>query len=329
VLSRLPFRIPLGGLPWAAIILLWLALDTRASGRTGIPEIDSLPLHDWEVPNPPLSSSKALAWSLLPGGAQFYGNHPVRGGFLVGLETILLGLGLSSYLSDLPKWNRDIQLYLDSAETSLKDGLSGKNPWSEAVARHSDWIGSARERAGLRMRQADLANSEIAWAIGLHFYGALDGQEIVKQSHGEDTAKRTVQTALWRGLVFPGGGQLYNGRYGKFGMLWMAIGAGALSAWSRQEVVEYLNEMVRLARMEKEAGYENLGTSQLTLEDLEKDRTLYRKRRNQYFWGLTFFYIYSVMDGMVDAALSDFDKPQRFALGLGTTPTSLALTWRF
>jgi hypothetical protein len=108
---------------------------------------------------------------------------------------------------------------------------------------------------------------------------------------------------MYLGMLFPGGGQIYNRRYGKFGMLWMALGASTVSAWSRQQMVEQLNARLRVARAEGPAG----------IEDLERDRTLYRKRRNQYFWGMAILYMYAVMDGMVDAALSDFDSPDKFA----------------
>jgi TM2 domain-containing membrane protein YozV len=327
VLPKLP-RPVFGAIKLTFFLLLtWQTVTAQVHGHTGIPEIDSLPLHDWEVPNPPLSTGKALAYGLLPGGAQFYGNHPVRGGFLLGLETLLFGFGLSSYLADLPKWNRDVDRYLDSAQALYEKGLVNDLSSKELAAR-LEWLGQARERAGLRVRQADLANSEIAWGLGLHLYGMLDGQEIVRQSHGRVQERRTVSGAFWRGLLFPGGGQLYNHRYGKFGMLWMGLGASALSAWSRQQVVEFLNDMTRIARVEKTAGI-STNTETKTLEDLDRDRTLYRKRRNQYFWGIGVFYIYSVMDGMVDAALSDFDKPDHFALGPGYEPMSLALTVNF
>ncbi len=307
------------------LALLAYVSPLHAQGHTGIAEIDSLPLKDWEVPNPPLSTGKALAYGLLPGGAQFYGGHPVRGGFLVGLETLLLGFGLSSYLLDLPKWQRDVDHYLDSADAAFNQGLSGSQNWENAEANRQKWIGLARERAGLRVRQVDLANSEIAWAMGLHLYGLLDGQEIVRQSHGPREERRTVGGAFWRGLVFPGGGQLYNHRYGKFGLLWMGIGAGALSAWSRQQVVDFLNDMIRITRQEKLSG-QGIDTD---IEELNSDRTLYRKRRNQYYWGITLFYVYAIMDGMVDAALWDFDKPEHFAIGPGNQPLSVTFSLRF
>ena len=111
---------------------------------------------------------------------------------------------------------------------------------------------------------------------------------------------------------------------GKFGMLWMALGASAVSAWSRQNVVESLNLSIASARAE-----EGTGGIATDVEQLDVDRTLYRKRRNQYYWGMALLYVYGVLDGMVDAALSDFDKPNRYALEPGSTPLSAVAVVHF
>src|SRR5207237_355004 len=137
--------------------------------------------------------------------------------------------------------------------------------------------------------------------------GIADALEIANRSHESEPKARSVRRAMLYGLAFPGGGELYNGRYGKFGLLWMALGASTVSLWSRQNVVESLNLSLATARTEQSSFSNNL-------DELERDRTLYRKRRNQYFWGMAILYVYSVMDGMVDAALSDFDRPSRYAL---------------
>jgi TM2 domain-containing membrane protein YozV len=287
---------------------------------SGLPEIDSLPLDDWKVENPPLEYSKAIALgAFLPGGGQFYGGHPVRGGFLVGLEGLLVGLAISTYAVALPKWDREAKLALDSAASAFRRGAVENN--APALADFENQMQIARDKVSLRVRQADLANSQLAWALGLHAYGLLDASEIVRKSRTDTLEKRSVRKAFALGLLFPGAGQLYNHRYGKFGMLWMALGASTLSAWSRQQVVDFYNESIAIARQEpSQAAF---------LESLERDRTLYRKRRNQYYWGMALFYLYSVMDGMVDAALSDFDAPQRYAVGPGMSPFSLALEINF
>lgn len=283
--------------------------------KSGISEIDSLPLNDWKVETPPLSIAKTVTLSaLIPGGGQFYSGHPVRGGFLLGMESLLFGLSLYSYFVDLPNLDRETNRLLDSADASL--GKIKTDPNQQA--NFQGWVQLARANAAQRLQHADLANSEFAWAVGLHFYGMADAFEIANQSHPKDFQPRSAQRAMWCGLAFPGGGQLYNGRYGKFGLLWMALGASTVSGWSRQNVVESLNRSIAITRAE--------GLSTTTLEI---DRTLYRKRRNQYYWGMGLLYVYAILDGMVDAALADFDQPNRYALLPGSTPLSMNLAVRF
>lgn len=295
-----------------AALLVAAAHPAAGQGRSGIPEIDSLPLHDWRKPGPPLAYSKALAFSLLPGGGQFYGGHPVRGGFLLGLEAALVGLSAFAYYSDIPRWRDQAGDALDIADSLFLEQLAHPDRAGALEGRRREMVDLARERADLAARQGDLVRSQVAWAAGLHLYGMLDAYEIAYLSRHPDGRARSARTAMYRGLLFPGGGQLYNRRYGKFGMLWMALGASSVSAWSRQIMVEKLNQRLRTARDEQAAGVGE--TDGVT--DLEKDRTLYRKRRNQYYWGMALLYMYAVMDGMVDAALGDFDAPHRFAISL-------------
>jgi len=303
------------------LALTSLAAAQAGEGRRpiGIPEIDSLPLHDWGTPTKPLSMPLALGLAtVFPGGGQFYGGHPVRGSFLVGLETTLLGLALYTYKVDLPRRDRITREYLDDASAAYARYVADPSN-TNAAAEFRSKTAAARSNASLRLQYADLANSQLAWAIGLHVYGIADAIEIVNRSHNPPETERSATKAFWYGLAFPGGGQLYNGRYGKFGMLWMTLGASAVSAVSRQNVVEHLSRSVAAARIE--------GAS--NLEELEQDRQIFRRRRNQYYFGAGLFYIYAIMDGMVDAALSDFDGPSRYAFGPGVEPFSLVATVSF
>lgn len=306
---------------WAGLIaVLACAHPAAAQGHSGIPEIDSLPLRDWGDPDRPLSYGKTLALSaLLPGAGQIYGNHPVRGGFLIGMETLLAGLSIYSSLVDIPHWRDQARDAWDEADALFLRQLTEPDSASSLEERRRKRISFARDRSRLAAQQQDLANSEMAWALGLHAYGVLDAAEIVWRSRNRDPEPRSVRRAMLLGLLFPGGGQLYNHRYGKFGMLWMTFGASAVSAWSRQQMVDLFNHRLAISRSEP-----SMGTD--IVSDLEKDRTLYRKRRNQYYWGMALFYIYAVLDGMVDASLSDFDAPSKFA-AMPTPQGGMALAW--
>jgi len=305
-------------------ILAMAPAPIQAQARSGIPEIDSLPLHDWSRSREPLSYAKAATLSaLVPGAGQIYGHHPVRGGFLMGLETLLGGLAIYSNLVDIPNWRNQAKRALDSADILFREqGAATPAEAAELERRRREKITFARDRTQLAAQQEDLANSQMAWALGLHAYGVLDAVEIAYLSRHQDSESRSVRGAMYRGMLIPGWGQIYNRRYGKFGMLWMAIGASAASAASRQEMVDLLNDRLRTARRESGVGASAIG-------DLERDRTLYRKRRNQYYWGMGVFYMYAILDGMVDASLADFDAPERFAFTAGPGPMgSFACEWR-
>jgi len=303
-----------------------LAQDSAKSAErplSGIPALDSLPVYDWGIPDEPVSVPLTVGLSaIFPGGGQFYSGHPVRGSFLLGLEVMLAGIATYTYATDLPRRGREIGRNLDSADAAAQRWA--QNP-DDAAARTAfeGWTREARRNVSLRRQYADLANSQLAWAAGLHFYGMADALEIALRSHEPMRPARSVRRAMAYGLLFPGGGQLYNDRYGKFGMLWMALGASAVSAWSRQEMVESLNRDLKTASAEQALGY-STDFDQLTL-----DRTLYRRKRNQYYWGAALLYVYAVMDGMVDAALSDFDRPNRYALGPGLEPLSFTASVSF
>jgi hypothetical protein len=304
----------------AAAALLAAAHPSGAQGHSGIPEIDTLPLQDWGGPKEPISYGKAMSLSaLVPGGGQFYGSHPVRGGFLAGLETLLAGLALYSNLVDIPHWRAQARDAFDEADQLFLQQSLYPDSAASLEQQRRKRLSFARERMRLAAQQQDLVNSEFAWAIGLHAYGVLDAAEIAWRSRHRSDEPRSVRRALGYGLLFPGGGQLYNSRYGKFGMLWMTIGASAVSAWSRQQMVELFNRRLAIARHDPSVGSE-------AVSDLGKDRTLYRKRRNQYFWGMALIYVYAVLDGMVDASLSDFDAPSRFAVA-PSPEGGLAMAW--
>ena len=306
------------GLALSALLIGWA--PARAQGHSGIPEIDTLPQRDWGGPDHPLSYGTTIGLSaLLPGAGQIYGKHPVRGGFLIGMETLLAGLSIYSQAVDIPRWRDQAHQALDSADIwFLKESVAPDSASIYEGYRRKK-VAFARDRGRLATQQQDLVNSQLAWAIGLHVYGMLDAAEIAWLSRHRETETRSVRRAMWYGLVLPGGGQLYNHRYGKFGMLWMTIGASVVSAWSRQEMVEVLEKRYKVAYAEDPGGSADL-------TELKKDQTLFRKRRNQYFWGMALFYVYAVLDGMVDASLSDFDSPSHFAVAPGPDG-SLAVAW--
>ncbi len=294
--------------------------------KSGIPKIDSLPIEDWRIENPPLSYGKTLALAaLIPGGGHIYSKHYVRAGFLFGIEGLLLGQAFFSQPSLFKNQNKQILDFIEKSYDSYRALIN--NPDSLDAAREmKEALYNAREIQDKKMAQMDLTKSFIAWGLGMHFYGFMDAFEIAKNSRGKKEESLSGETAFWRGLVFPGGGQLYTGRYGKFGMLWMGIGGCVASAVFRQQMVDYYRSRIISAKAESLLEKDNIGEN---LDYLQTQATLYRKRRNQYYWGMALLYLYAIGDGMVDAILNDFDREDKFALMPGPSPLSFALAFRF
>jgi len=271
-------------------------------GKSGIEAIDTLPTYEWDIPTQHNSLEKTLLLgALLPGGAQFYTQHYVRGSFLAVIET---GLAFEVfYNKPLQQQIRidDSKLARDSAEyyTRLILGSGGFNAdWN---AQRELFYQRIRTNNDIKMKEEDLRRSELAWMIGLHVYGLFDGYGIWKHNQGRSVESRSVRSAVWRAAVVPGWGQFYNQEYGKAGMLYMSFIGGAVSFQSRQGMVRYFEHRRHTAELE------GAGSSELSL--IDEDLLFFRKKRNQYIWGMTLFYLYSIADAAVDAALSDFDSP--------------------
>lgn len=86
-------------------------------------------------------------------------------------------------------------------------------------------------------------------------------------------------------LLFPGAGQIYNGKYLKAACI---VTLEALSLWRYSE------------NSDTYANYDE------TIHPLGKHR--YLEKRNKYVWWAAFLYLYGFLDAVVDAHLYPFDQ---------------------
>lgn len=276
-------------------------------GKTGIPEIDSLPVNEWDIPTTHNSLPLTMLFSILPGGGQYYTGHYVRGGFITGIE------GLLVYEVFFNKsWQRDriyeqVEPFQDSVAYFTK--LLAAAPSRDSIKYYQDmrmdYVNRVRTLSDKKMEQEDLRKAETAWLYGLHLYGMFDAFGIWYNNNHRSVEQRSMMKALLLAII-PGFGQMYNGEFGKAGLLYMSIIGSSTSIWTSQNMVEYY--LSRKHLLEKE-----------DVEEEEFDRvaervTYYRKNRNQYIWAMALLYLYSMGDAVVDALLSDFDNPIHLAL---------------
>ncbi len=100
----------------------------------------------------------------------------------------------------------------------------------------------------------------------------------------DSVAVKTPQKAALYGFLMPGGGQIYNGKYFKAGLV---LGCEILATWRF---------------LENRDNYQNYDST------MELRQGRYLEKRNKYAWWMAFIYIYGVLDAMVDAHLEPFDE---------------------
>jgi len=285
------------------ILILLLTTFAFAQSNTGIVAIDTLKKFDWDIETNHNSLAATMGLALIfPGGGQFYTQHYVRGGFLFAFEGALFYETFFNKFRQNRNFNKNIREYRDSI-TFYRDLLSSDEKPTDSLNLEKNkkkYEGLLSKEQSKKRASKDLWTSEYAWLAGLHLYGLFDAYGIWNNNQGHSTETHSAVSALWRAIVFPGWGQIYNHEYGKAGLLYMGLFGSAVSLWSRQQMVEYHLKQLRLARKE--------GNSQ-DISATNENVLFFRKKRNQYVWAISLFYIYSMADAAVDAMLHDFDSP--------------------
>lgn len=280
-------------------------------GKTGIPAIDTLPVNEWDIPTKRNSLKYAMLFSLLPGGGQYYTEHYVRGGFLTGIEGLLIYdvFFNRSYqrerLLDRARPFQDSVLYFTTKVLEARRNNAPLDSITEYQSKRQEFLERVRAQSDKKMEQEDVRKAEVAWLIGVHLYGMFDTFGIWYNNNHRSTEYRDMKTAvLW--ALLPGGGQIFNRDFGKAGLVYMGILGAAASVSTSQNMVNYYLDRKHLVEKENPKSEE--------YDRIVERVTYYRKNRNTYIWGGVLIYLYAIADAAVDALLSDFDSPMHMAL---------------
>ena len=276
-------------------------------GVTGIESIDTLTVNEWDIPTSHNSLPITMLLSILPGGGQYYTGHYVRGGFITGIEALLF---YEVYINK--SWQKDriyeqAKPYQDSVAMMTREIMRGadRDSLPSLLEKRHEYATRVRELSDKKMEQEDLRTAENAWLFGLHLYGMFDAFGIWYHNNHRSVELRSMTKAILLGLI-PGVGQMYNGEFGKAGLLYMSFIGASTSIMTSQHMVNYYLKRKHV-----------LGAEDMYSDEYEKivERvTYYRKNRNQYIWGIALIYLYSIADAAVDALLSDFDNPMHMAV---------------
>lgn len=265
----------------------------------------------------PTPLQAALASLVLPGAGQWWTGHPIRGSILGGMELWLYGDALQRCLSSIPELRKERdQIRLAMGDEVWRQILEGDTTESarRKLATLQDSLSDASGRANI---STDYVHSEIAWAFGVHAWGVVDAAESAWLRRGGRRPVRSMSSSAWASAFVPGLGQILNGRYSKAALLYMGVAGAVVSFEGRQSMVEFWKTESDIAAKE--------GRS-TTIPNEQAD--FFRKRRNQYAWGLGLIYVYQILDAAVDARLSRMDSSP-LSLEPSLLGPGLVATWRF
>ncbi len=267
---------------------------------------------------PPTPLQAAAASLVLPGAGQWWTGHPIRGSILGTLELWLYGDALQRGLSGIPRLRKERNEIRSRMELEIARQETDKDTTASARAVLAKLQDSLSDASGSANISTDYVHSEVAWALGLHVWGVVDAAESAWILNGGRRPVRSMSTSALASALVPGLGQILNGRYSKAALLYMGVGGAIVSFHGRQEMVEFW-------KTESDIAFAEGRSTAVPNEQAD----FFRKRRNQYAWGLGLIYIYQILDAAVDARLSRIDEASPLALEPSPLGPGLVATLRF
>jgi len=285
--------------------------QTPAEDTTALRMPNSFPSDSSTAPSGISPFVAAGASLVLPGLGQILIGHPVKGGVTMALEAGLYGSLWQMQQNTLPKLRTraavsdPIEQQMRAAwaaapqDTSVAS-LKIKDSLHTRLTRAADSAFKNRDRI---QSTIDNRDAELAWAIGVHAWSVIDAWETAWHQSHPLTGGKSPLTAILLSAVVPGAGQIYNERYGKPAMLWMSLTSFWLTLDVHQKTLDFYyrenDQAIRDGR---------------SRTDITEQLDLYRKRRNQYYWGIGLLYFYQIIDAAVDARLDNSRRPFQLSL---------------
>lgn len=135
--------------------------------------------------------------------------------------------------------------------------------------------------------------------------------------------------SMWLGLVFPGGGQIYNRKYWKLPIFYGGfLGCAYALTWNGQMLRDYSQAYLDIMDDDPNTksyeqmlplGYDISGKEERFKEIFKNKKNYFRKYRDMSIFAFAGVYLLAVIDAYVDAELSSFDISHDLSLRLEPT----------
>lgn len=135
--------------------------------------------------------------------------------------------------------------------------------------------------------------------------------------------------AMWLGMVFPGGGQIYNRKYWKLPFVYGGV-LGCVYAvnWNSQMLRDYSQAYQDITDSDPTTnsylemlplGYDITGREEHFKSVFKRKKDFYRRYRDLSIFCIAGVYLLSIIDAYVDAELSTFDIGRDLSLNISPT----------
>lgn len=135
--------------------------------------------------------------------------------------------------------------------------------------------------------------------------------------------------SMWLGLVFPGGGQIYNQKYWKLPIFYGGfLGCAYALTWNGQMLRDYSQAYLDIMDTDPNTksyekmlplGYDITGKEERFKTIFKNKKNYFRKYRDMSIFAFAGVYILAVIDAYVDAELSSFDIDKDLSMSWGPT----------
>jgi hypothetical protein len=264
-----------------------------------------------EVRNPFIAGIGGL---IVPSFGQIYNRQFVKAGLFLASGVSMGWFAYYYYDMSLEQkkyqdaWRDSIALYGNQIDTVVVDTSNEGDTRRYMIEQQLRYRLYQRLDYNSRLLRLTKSWNSLGWLLGLYVFGVVDGMEYTGYFH--DTNPRTpVVAGALSAIPALGLGQIYNGRPGKAGMIFMGqVGLGVM-AWNyHQLMLQCEREFNRVANPENMWNY--VFRNEFSDEWVSRRNSMFRFR-NTYLWYSIFFYLYGIFDAVVDAHLHDYTEQMR------------------
>jgi hypothetical protein len=263
----------------------------------------------------PLKSLKkaALFSALLPGCGQVYTGHYYKGSMFFAAETILGFVCYNYYSQD--KYFHDNTMRLFDSVTSYKDSILIKSSTirNKANTEDSTYSDSTFYETHYRMQydyqkflereNRSVLYQGIIWLSGLYYWNILDAIKcsgFFNNNNVRDPAK-----AGWLSAVpVLALGQFYNGELSKAGMIFTVQLSMGYMVYNYNNTMRICENHIRQISTPGTREGRDVDSADMASK-WESKRSDAFKNRNMWGWYSIAFYMYGILDAVVDAHLHD------------------------